>query len=108
MSDVAIGPKLGVMLGGVLALAVGVVLFLGAATIGVILVRDRSWPARFFRYTAGPLACIGFAIAFMIVVQFLSTPTLWWFDARFKALPLVGLAVGLATTVATELRRSRR
>lgn len=108
MSDVALGPKLGVMLGGVLALALGVVLLLGAATIGALLVKNSSWPARLFRYSAGPLACIGSAVAFLIIVQFLSTPMLWWLDARFKALPLVGLAVGLGTTLATELRRRQR
>ena len=108
MSDISMGPWLGVLMGGVFTLILGGVLFILAAIAGLLFVRGASLRSRVLRFTAGPLACLGCTAAFLLIAGLLERPTLFRLGEWYRAMPVVGLGIAVVTTVTSELTRRRR
>ncbi len=108
MSDISLGPGFGVVVGGVFALAVGLGLLVLAMLTGVIFVRQGSWRTRVFRFVVGPLVCLGVTVAYLVVAEFMGKPAISWLGEQYQTIPFVALGIAVVTTLAYELRRSRR
>ncbi len=108
MSDISLGPWVAIYAGAFFTVLVGGALLLLAAVVGVLRVRAGSWAQRASHFAAGPLACLGLALAYWVVAEFVDRPTLSWLGEQFVVVPFIGFGVAVATTTVLEVRRARR
>jgi hypothetical protein len=108
VSDISLGPGFAVMVGGAFTLILGGALLILSIVVGLVFARSTPWPLRVRRFSAGPLACLGFAVAYLLVAEFLDESSLWWLGEQYLVVPFVGLGVALLTTTAVEFARVRR
>jgi hypothetical protein len=110
VSDISLGPGIGVALGAFLTLAAGGVLLLVAILVGLLSPPGSERRAtRALRFSAGPLACLVVAAVFLGLASLCEKPGLERLDAWSLTVPVLGIAAAATTTIAlATARRARR
>jgi hypothetical protein len=110
VSDISLGPGIGVALGAFLTLAAGGVLLVVAILAGLLSPPgSERRAARALRFSAGPLACLAVAALFLGLASLCDRPGLERLDAWSLTVPVLGIAAAATTTIAlSTARRARR
>jgi hypothetical protein len=110
VSDISLGPGIGVALGAFLTLAAGGILLVIALLAGLLSPPgSERRAARALRFSAGPLACLAAGALFLGLASLCDNPGLERLDAWSLTVPVVGIAAAATTAIAlSTARRARR
>jgi hypothetical protein len=102
VSDISLGPGLGVFIGALLTLAAGAVLLMIGLVVGIVTrVQPGEWrSARILRCCAGALVCLAVGALFFLLGGACGPDALRCLDDWTLDIPIIGVALGLTTVIA--------
>ena len=107
MSDISLGPGIGVVVGLMLTLAAGAAWLVIGLVVGAVTrlpPGDRRAP-RVLRCCAGALVCLAVGGVFLCLCAAGGTEALRRFDEWMLDIPVIGVALGLTTAIAIATAR---
>ena len=107
MSDISLGPGLGVFVGGLLTLAAGAVLLMIGLVVGIVtrLQPGERRSVRILHRCAGALVCLAVGALFLGLASTCGPEALRRLDDWTLDIPVIGVALGLTTIIALATAR---
>jgi hypothetical protein len=107
VSDISLGPGIGVALGLYATIAAAIVM-LAVAVIAPMFGPREGRLGRGLRYAAGSVACFAVGVLYLAVASSRGDASLKYFDEWCADVPSIGVALGSTTIIALETARRVR